>query len=107
VTRIQRLMLALLPHYDPSDELVRLLRSSSSDEKTFRAAFGHVLEINANVMTFARNVVCKSSAGGPNRGRDAKYTRIVFTPSLVEAEQKHDYDGELDFHSKDLISAFP
>ena len=54
-TRIQRLMLALIPHFDPTDDLIRILRDNSGgDERAFRSAIAAALEINANVLTFAR-----------------------------------------------------
>ena len=85
-TRVQRLMLALIPHFDPTDDLIKILRhgqilgwkklclftymyfyhgyrdNSGGDERAFRSAIACALEINANVLTFARYVITKQGS---------------------------------------------
>ena len=154
-TRVQRLMLALIPHFDPTDDLIKILRhgqnlgwkklclftymmyfyhgyrdNSGGDERAFRSAIACALEINANVLTFARYVItqqgssvcpllsysqCKTPHPSPSRNisgiggtesglaaSSAKYARILFTPSLAEAEERSAYD---DYHTRGSTSA--
>ena len=60
--------------------------------------FRHLLEISANVLTFARKVVAPAGLGVGavvgGGGGVARATQIVFAPSLAEAKEKPDqYDG--------------
>lgn len=75
-------MLSLLPHYIINEELIKHLdniKGVNNKEK----ALQHILEINANVIVFARNVVGLS--GG-------KFCRIIFAPSLAEALRTNDFE---------------
>ena len=85
VSRIQRQMLALIPHFDLNDDVSELIKNTIP-ERSQADALRFVLETNANVMMFARNIAAKNSS-------NAKFQRVIFTPSLIEAKERGDYDG--------------
>lgn len=60
----------------------------NSDEQKKNEAVSHLLQINANLMTFARGIVSKSGSSS------AKYTRLVLSPSLSEAVRQSNVDFE-------------
>ena len=81
--------------------------NSGGDERAFRSAIASALEINANVLTFARNISgIAGTDGGMMAASSAKYARILFTPSLAEAEERSAYDGEEASHTVHCNSSF-
>eukprot|EP00095_Tigriopus_kingsejongensis_P011855 maker-scaffold180_size281610-snap-gene-0.27 protein:Tk11855 transcript:maker-scaffold180_size281610-snap-gene-0.27-mRNA-1 annotation:"nuclear pore complex protein nup205" len=80
LTLVQRLMLALLPQFDLNEKLMDLLEKHFSPGKSRDESVKLVLEINSHVMCFAKNLVSKSLS-------QSKYCRIMFAPSLSEANE--------------------
>ncbi|XP_040581995.1 nuclear pore complex protein Nup205 [Lepeophtheirus salmonis] len=77
LSRLQRLMLSLIPQFNLSETVKEYENKNQSE------AIRLLLEIHANVINFARNIVTLSA-------NNSKYCRILFTPSLSEA---HGSDG--------------
>ena len=60
-------------------------------------AVQHILEINANLLIFAKNLVAPASVGaaaGRGAFSNSKYARTIFAPSLNEGFERNDMFGE-------------
>ena len=83
LTRVQRLMLTLVPLCDLSEEGLRRLKEDLSPAGRGRG-FTLMLEVVANVMTFAR----KAATGSSSRVVAGKFFQVSFAPSLAEARER-------------------
>lgn len=86
ITLIQRLMLGLMPHFDLTERLTSILQKNFNG-KQLDEATKLVLEISSHIFGFAKNLVSKSLS-------QSKYCRILFTPSLLEANDARQFEEQ-------------
>ncbi len=91
VTRMQQMMLSLIPHCSLGKDQLRQLKAGVP-ESHYPKAFTLLLEVVANVLVFARNVM----SGGGFAGGGSRFCQVVFAPSLKEANVGED-EGKFDF----------
>jgi len=96
LSRIQHLMLALLPRYAMAEKLIKQIKNKETEaggeRQLMRASIQITLqEIVCNVTTFGRAIIANSA-------RTAQFSRILFSPSLAEVTSR-DYHGIDDLSS--------